>query len=167
MCQFGHYLLTCRFVGEDISMTHIFLHLQISTCLYHNSWLNQYCVIWEILFTDETLVFMCVGFLGQIFLFPEVLKFPTASLGWQFLCFLGVPWGPPTSGASLGQLCHHHLRHLLEMELISSFPDFFFFWWHTASCNLLWRCVWKVIFLVRYTSENVCVSLNFCIAWWA
>lgn len=81
MCQFGHYLLTCRFVGEDISMTHIFLHLQISTCLYHNSWLNQYCVIWEILFTDETLVFMCVGFLGQIFLFPEVLKFPTASLG--------------------------------------------------------------------------------------
>lgn len=81
MCQFGHCLLTCRFVGEDISMTHIFLHLQISTCLYHNSWLNQYCVIWEILFTDETLVFMCVGFLGQIFLFPEVLKFPTASLG--------------------------------------------------------------------------------------
>ena len=43
MCQFGHYLLTCRFVGEDISMTHIFLHLQISTCLYHNSVKSVLC----------------------------------------------------------------------------------------------------------------------------
>ena len=68
--------------------------------------------------TNEPLLFMFVDFLGQAFIYPEVLKFSTASLIRQFSCFLGVPLEPKTSGSNLGRVYLCHLGHQGPM----SFP---------------------------------------------
>ena len=68
--------------------------------------------------TNEPLLFMFVDFLGQAFIYPELLKFSTASLIRQFSCFLGVPLEPQTSGSNLGRVYLCHLGHQGPM----SFP---------------------------------------------